>query len=371
VTDTYRAAGVDIDTGDSASKMFYEASKETWTNRDGLVGAIEAPVHLFSAVRFLSVVNDPEAVIGLNFDGVGTKVEVAERVGDHRTIAFDLLAMICDDAAITGAEPAVVGSIIDFSKISLPVARELASGMVAAATAAGVAIINGEIAELGSRVGGYGTSAYNWGGATLWFAKRSRLLTGTAVRAGQAIVAVREKGLRSNGLSLTRRILSRLHGEGWHVTAFQGSTLGKAALQPSIIYTRLITSLTGGYSSKPRCAVAGLVHVTGGGVPGKLARLLRVTGCGARLDQLFEPSPLILYCQEHGDVSDTEAYRTWNMGQGLLVITESPDIVVNAANDLGLEAQVSGSVQSRLGIEIVSKGYYGSSEQSLLTFGVD
>ena len=371
MSDSYRAAGVDLDAGDAASKLFYEASKQTWSNRDGLFGQIESPVHLFSAVRFLKLPVDSDAVIGINFDGVGTKVEVAERVGDHHTIAYDLLAMICDDAAITGAEPAVVGTIVDFSQVSVNVARELASGMISAAAAARVAVINGEIAELGNRVGGYSTNSYNWGGAALWAARRERLLTGTGIRPDQRIVAVREKGLRSNGLSLTRRILSREHGERWHVAPFHGTTFGKAALHPSTIYTRLITTLTGGLSGEALCAVSGMVHVTGGGIPGKLARILRVAQCGALLDDLFEPCALMLYCQEHGDVNDTDAYRTWNMGQGLLVISESPDIVVSTAHELGFEAKICGSTRKGLAIDIASKGYYGNRGNTSLSFGVD
>jgi phosphoribosylaminoimidazole (AIR) synthetase len=146
VTSTYAQSGVNLDAGDDASKIMFDASRLTWTNRSGIPGEISLSFDSFSSVRFVDVARFPDAIIGMNFDGVGTKIEVAERVVNHLTIAFDLFAMVCDDAARTGGEPILLGSILDCRKVSSGVIRDLANGMIAAANAAQVAVINGEVA---------------------------------------------------------------------------------------------------------------------------------------------------------------------------------------------------------------------------------
>jgi phosphoribosylformylglycinamidine cyclo-ligase len=305
----------------------------------------------------------------MNFDGVGTKVEIAERVGKHDTIAFDLFAMVCDDASIRGAEPVAVGSVLDFNRVSLEVVRDLARGMVEAAAAGRVAVVNGEIAELGTRVRGFGgTCCYNWAAAALWVGVRGRLITGQAVRPGDAIIGLREEGFRSNGISLARRVLGDAHGDRWHESPFGDSTLGHAVLRPSRIYTPLIVSLTGGYDGEPLASVSGMVHVTGGGIPGKLRRLLEPLGHGGEVDDPFEPGDVIKHCQEAGKVADREAYRAWNMGQGLLIVTNQADVGLQQARGTGFEAKTIGRVSKTPGIRIRSRGRQSEKKEAWLEY---
>jgi phosphoribosylformylglycinamidine cyclo-ligase len=353
---TYREAGVDVGLGDEASRILFEASRLTWANRRGRIGEIEDVAASFGDVRFFRGLTAADAVLGMNFDGVGTKVEIAERTGRHDTLAHDLLAMVCDDAAIRGAEPVVVGSILDCNRLSVEVVRQLAAGMVEAARIARVAVINGEVAELGGRVQGYGEHAYNWGGAVVWVGRRDRIVTGDAIRAGDAIVAVREPGFRSNGISLARRVFAARYGDGWHARPFGAGTLGEAALAASIIYTPLMVALTGGYDGEARAVVSGMAHVTGGGIPGKLGRLLRRSGHGAVLDDLFEPGEVVRECQAAGAIPDAEAYRTWNMGQGLLIVAPAAEPVLEVAAAGGFEARVAGRITTAPVIEIASRG---------------
>ena len=224
----------------------------------------------------------------MNFDGIGTKIEIAERIGKHSTLAFDLFAMVCDDAARDGGEPVLVGSILDFSKLSVDVVRQLAEGMIEAAKIARVAVVNGDTAELGSRVGGFSENAYNWGAAVVWLAHKERIITGFEIEPGQAVVAVKENGFRSNGLSLVRRVLMEQYGPNWHEYNLDDINLGESVWK-DLCYSPLITSFTGGYSGEPVAKVTGIVHITGGGVPGKLARALLASHNGARLQSLFVP----------------------------------------------------------------------------------
>ncbi|MFH1299348.1 MAG: AIR synthase related protein, partial [Patescibacteria group bacterium] len=154
---TYADAGVDIELGDDASRVMFEAAKATFLNRAGLVGEVIMPKDDFSGVRAIDVGALPEGtVMNMGFDGVGTKVEIAERMGRHDTMAYDLFAMVCDDAVVYGGEPVLIGSILDVNSLSLDAVKGLAKGYIEAAKAARVAVVNGEIAELGSRVSGFG-----------------------------------------------------------------------------------------------------------------------------------------------------------------------------------------------------------------------
>ena len=348
---TYEEAGVNIELGDDVSKILYNAAKQTWDNRKGKLGEIIVPFDDFSGVRAIDVSNLPSGTLmNIGFDGVGTKMELAERVGDHRTIAYDLFAMVCDDAVVRGAEPVLIGSILDVNTLTdnIEEVRQLAEGYVNAARDANVAVINGEVAELGNRVGGYGKFNYNWGAGLVWFANKDRLFTGLEIKDGDSIVALKENGFRSNGLSLVRKILNN---NDWP------SDLVQAALEPSKIYSGAVVDMFGGYDGEPKAEIHGVVHVTGGGIPGKLGRVLKPSGLGANLDNLYTPPDVMLECQKLGDVSNEEAYKTWNMGQGMLIISPNPADVISVASGHGIDAKEVGEVYSKPSVCIKSKGY--------------
>src|SRR3989338_8802779 len=169
--------------------------------------------------------------VNIGLGGVGTKMELAERVKNHRTIAYDLFAMVTDDAVVRGAEPVLIGSILDVNSLGtldksfIEEIRQLAEGYIGAAKAANVAIVNGEVAELGSRVGGFGSFNYNWGAAVVWFAKKDRMFTGKEIKEGDYLVGLREEGFRSNGLSLVRKIMMHKHGDNWHEKNYRNKNL--------------------------------------------------------------------------------------------------------------------------------------------------
>lgn len=367
---TYESAGVRRSLGDRASTILYEAAKQTWANREGRLGEVIVPFDDFSGLRAVDASSlPPGTLMNLGFDGVGTKVEIAERMRDHSTVAHDLFAMVCDDAVIRGAEPVLIGSILDINALAddegdfLHHIEALAQGYVEAAALAGVAVVNGELAELGSRIGGHGPFCYNWGASVLWFARKDRVLTGKEPQVGELIVAFREKGFRSNGLSLTRKVLSDTYGADWHKADFQGNTLGAQVLHPSQIYSHLMVDLMGGLEGEPKAKIHGASHITGGGIPGKVGRMLLASGFGAKLDALFTPNEVMLHCQEVAGVTDREAYETWNMGQGMVVVTPEPDKVLAVAANHQIEAQVVGHVIEAPEIMITSQGFHQKGEK--------
>jgi len=368
----YADSGVNIELGDDASEILYNAAKQTWQNREGSLGEVIVPFDDFSGLRMIDISGLPDGtMMCLGFDGVGTKIEIAERVGDFSTIAFDLLAMVCDDAVVRGGEPVLVGSILDVNtlgsgeKTHADKVRELSRGYIQAAKDANVAIINGEIAELGNRVGGYGEFNSNWGAGLVWFADKNKLFTGREIKPEDKIVAFRENGFRSNGLSLVRKILREKLDDEWHSVEFRDSTLGKHVLVPSKIYSKAVVDMHGGVGKEGKAKIHGVAHITGGGVPGKLGRILKESKLGANLDNLFEPPSIMTHCQKLAEVSDKEAYKTWNMGQGMLVITPDPDSVIEIASEHGIDARVVGEIVERSGIRIRNKGAFSDKESEL------
>ena len=338
----YKKAGVDIKLGDRASKILYHAAQKTWANRKGL-GKIFSPNKTFSGVRVIDVAKLPKnTMMCMGFDGIGTKVEIAQRLNKHDTIAYDLLAMTCDDAVMAGGEPVLVGSVLDVNKIDIKAVQQLAKGYVNAAKAAGVAIINGELAELGSHVGGYGKFHYSWCSTVVWFARKDRLFDGRKIKAGDYLVGLKENGFRSNGLSLVRKILGNC----------KDKKIWQKVLTPSTIYTKAAIEMFGGYSKKPQADVHGIAHITGGGIPSKLGRVLRPSGLGAVIDKPFNLPEIMQHCMKKGKVKEKEAYQTWNMGQGMIIITPEPNKIIKIANRHHIQAKTIGKVVKKAGIRI-------------------
>lgn len=365
----YAKAGVDVDVEAEASRIMYEASKATHKNREGKFGAITTPFDDFAGLRMVSAEQLPEgSFFSVGFDTVGTKVTLAERTGIHDTIAYDLFAMVCDDAVLRGGEPVLVGSTLDIRSFGsddryLPVLRDLARGYVSAAADAGVAVINGEIAQMGELIGGYGDFPYHWGAACVWFAKREKMFTGREIQAGDSVVMLREHGFRANGWSLVRKVFREAYGDEWHEADFEESKIGVEALKPSIIYSKCVVALHGGFETEGSCTIHGVAHLTGGGIPEKMNRVLRPSGLGAELTDLFELPPIMAHCQKLGSISDKDAYGTWNMGQGMALITPEPAKVIEEARAYGIEAKVAGKITKEPGIRLTSRGVQSPGEK--------
>lgn len=340
----YKTAGVDVKLGEQASKILYQAAQKTWQNRKKL-GRIFSPNKRFSGVRVIDVSRLPKnTVLGMGFDGIGTKVEIAQRLNKHNTMAYDLLAMTCDDAVMSGGEPVLAGSVLDVNKLggNMEAVKNLAAGYIKAAKQAGVTIINGELAELGAHIGGFGKFHYAWSSTVVWFGRKDRLFTGRKIKAGDYLVGLKEEGFRSNGLSLVRKVLRNNNHK----------TIWEKVLTPSKIYTKAAVAMFGGYDKTPQAKIHGIAHITGGGIPGKLGRVLKPSGLGAIINDPFAPPEIMKYCQKIGKVSEREAYSSWNMGQGMVIITPEPEKAIKIAKQYKISSKIIGEVVKGKGITI-------------------
>ena len=344
----YSDSGVDVDSGDRASDAFYQAARRTWSNRHAL-GRIIAPFDDFTGLRYIELPAGKGLALGKNSDGIGTKAEIAERLGKFDTLGYDLVGMTADDSAMRGTEPIALTNTLDVNRISNKQMQELAKGLELAAKCANVGVINGEIAELGDRVGGYGNFRLNWSADCLWIARRDRLIDGKKVKVGEHIVAFKENGFRSNGYTLARKIMEKAYGNEWQS---KNKAIARGMLLPSTIFTKLIVQLTGGVEGEPKAQISAMAHITGGGILGKLGRALKASGLGAELDSPFGPPKVMKEVIEIGGVETREAYSTWNMGNGFMVITNQPENVIKQARRMGIDAKVAGRIKSEKEIGI-------------------
>ncbi|HRG94658.1 MAG TPA: AIR synthase-related protein [Polyangiaceae bacterium] len=344
----------DLDRKAEASAIAARWAERTQTRQAGRDGACDPALrsHYAQTTRIAG------ARIASTTDGVGTKVEIAERTRIYDTLAFDLVAMVVDDLAAAGASPVALTNVLDVDRIDVPTVDALMRGLAGAAVAADVAVTGGEIAELGSRVGGFGEGMhFNWCATAIGHYPEGREpLTGANVRPGDALVALESPGFRSNGFSLLRGTLQRAFGDDWHDAPGPGATWGELALLPSVIYAPLVESLLAA-----GVALTGAAHVTGGGVPNKLGRVLRATGLGAHLTSPCEPPPYVLEAQRLGDIDDASAYRAWNMGQGFLLVVrpEAVGDALAACAARGIVGREAGVVDDSGAIRIESRGLHG------------
>jgi phosphoribosylformylglycinamidine cyclo-ligase len=363
---TYAASGVDTDIEAEASAILYGYAKQTWGNRAGKLGEPIAQNDNFSGLKFAEIGQLPDGTVSFgNADGLGTKPEFARAAGRYDTIATDLVAAVADDAAIIGAEPAHMITVLKVNTLGqdrsrLPIIEELASGYLEPAKKAGIAVINGELAQT-TTMGEFDKFKFNWDATLTWFAHESRLIDGSDIRPGDYLVGLAEDGIRCNGISLARTVLQTILGERWGEMDFYDQRMADAALTPSTIYSGAIVDMTGGadLDRKPKAVLHGAAHITGGGLPEKLLyRVLNRRGFGAIIDNPIEAPQFLRYIQGIGRISDHEAYRTWHMGQGMVLITPEPDDVMDVADQHGIESQVIGQVSRDPQSVIESTGLY-------------
>ncbi len=403
---TYADSGVDNEAKEDTSRILYEAARQTWENRKGRLGEILVPFDDFSGIRFINIAKLPEGtVMGEGADGIGTKPEISERIGNFTTNADNLFAMFLDDVLVRGGEPVLVTTVLDVNSLKnkggaqrIEEVRQLARGYVEAAKAGDVCVISGETAELGARVGGYSrlpgffTRArqglnyiirgqgitdsdfhLNWSGTCTWFANEKRLFTGREIQAGDSLVGLADYGFGSNGLSLVRKIGEQCFGREWHLerhrlASGETKTLGELVLTPCTIYTKSVVDMYGGYNREPKTEVHGVAHITGGGLPEKLKRVLRPSNLGAELTNPMAPPEIMSYFQRIGNVSDEEAYKTWHMGPRMVVVTPKPGEVIAIAKEHGIHGEYIGEVTREKGIRIRNRGAFSSEGKIVLYF---
>ena len=307
---SYRESGVDLDAAD-----------ETVARIAGHVRSTRRPEVLGDIGGFGGLVSIPtgyaDPVLVSSTDGVGTKLKVAEAAGRFDTIGIDLVAMCADDVAVQGADPLFFLDYVGVGRLVPSVVEDVVAGVAEGCRQAGCALVGGEVAEHGEG------HSMDLAGFCVGVVARAEVLTGEAVEPGDAVIGLLSPGLRSNGYSLARRLLGA-------DPAFLDELL-----RPSVIYAPRMAAL------RRAVPVHGFAHITGGGLPGNVARVLP-TGCDAVIRRGTWPVPSVFEeIQRRGSVSDDEMRRVFNLGIGMVAVVPA-DAADRALEVLGDAAVVGG-----------------------------
>ncbi len=331
---SYRDAGVDIDTGNALVERIKPLAAATF--RPGVMTGLGG----FGALFELPLGKYRQPVLVSGTDGVGTKLKLALELGRHDTIGIDLVAMCANDILVAGAEPLFFLDYYATGRLELEVATSVVAGIAKGCELAGCALTGGETAEM---PGMYAPGDYDLAGFCVGIAEKDQLLTPEKVQVGDTLLGIASSGPHSNGYSLIRKILefsdSPLHQD------LDGRTLGDLLLAPTRIYVKPVLELM---RTVPIHAMA---HITGGGLPENLPRVLPV-GTQAVIDRdSWQLPPIFAWLQAQGRVAETEMRRTFNCGVGLILCVPATmaTLACQRLSELGETAWILGQLEPCLG----------------------
>ncbi|MCW5250165.1 MULTISPECIES: phosphoribosylformylglycinamidine cyclo-ligase [unclassified Streptomyces] len=333
---SYKTAGVDIEAGDRAVELMKEWVAKT--RRPEVLGGLGGFAGLFDASALKRY---ERPLLASATDGVGTKVDIARRMGVYDTIGHDLVAMVMDDIVVCGAEPLFMTDYICVGKVHPERVAGIVKGIAEGCVLAGCALVGGETAE---HPGLLGEDDFDVAGAGTGVVEADRLLGPDRIRRGDTVIAMAASGLHSNGYSLVRHVLLNEAGLALdtHLDDL-GRTLGEELLEPTRIYSLDCLALT------RTTEVHAFSHVTGGGLAANLARVVP-DGLHAVVDRsTWTPAPVFDLVGRTGRVERLELEKTLNMGVGMIAIVpeESTDVALTTLADRGLDAWVAGTVTDR------------------------
>jgi phosphoribosylformylglycinamidine cyclo-ligase len=308
-TISYRDAGVDIDAGDDLVeriKPFAKATRipEVLADVGGFAGLCAVP----------GGVDDPVLVSGT--DGVGTKLKIAFLTGVHDTIGADLVGMCVNDIVTTGARPLFFLDYFATGKLDVPVAESVIKGIAAACKESGCALLGGETAEL---PGMYAPGEYDLAGFAVGIVARSKIVDGKRVAAGDKVIGLASSGLHSNGYSLARRVVLEAMKlrPGDRPRSLAGMSVAEALLTPTRLYAKHVQAVVGAGVD-----IHAMSHITGGGLPGNLPRVLP-DGFGIRLTTSWKRPPIIELISQL--VDEPELRRVFNLGVGFVFMVPAAE----------------------------------------------
>ncbi len=338
---TYAQAGVDIDAGNAMVEEIKPLVRAT--RRPGA----DAEIGGFGGLFDLKAAGFRDPILVAANDGVGTKVKIAIETGIHDTVGIDLVAMCVNDIIVQGAEPLFFLDYFATGKLSPEVGVAIVRGIAEGCRQAGCALIGGETAEM---PGLYARGDYDLAGFAVGAAERGTLLPKT-VAPGDVLIGLPSSGVHSNGFSLVRRIVEAA-GLAWNAPApfAPGQPLGRALLEPTRIYVKPMLA-----ALRQTDGIHGIVHITGGGFPDNIPRVLP-DGVGVRLDLDAIPVPPVFgWLARAGGVAEAEMLRTFNCGIGLIVIAapDTAEAVVAALQTEGEKPVLIGEVTPYAGGEPV------------------
>lgn len=336
---SYKQAGVDIDAGNALVGRIKPLAKAT--RRLGSMDELGGFGALFDVKKAGYV--DPLLVSST--DGVGTKLKIAQAAGKHDTIGIDLVAMCVNDLIVQGAEPLFFLDYFATGKLSVDVAEQVIKGIAEGCKLAGCALIGGETAEM---PGMYADGEYDLAGFTVGAVERTNVLPLVTLKAGDVVLGLASSGIHSNGFSLVRYIMEKNNLKFDSPAPFaDGLTIADALLIPTRIYVKNCLAAIRAFPQ----GIKGFAHITGGGLPENLPRVLPDSLC-AKIDRKsWELPPVFAWLKKAGNVPDHDFLRTFNCGIGMVVIVDK-----DSADAIMESLSKSGEIVYKLGVLVPRTG---------------
>lgn len=307
MSEAYKSAGVDIAAGNEAVERMKKHVKRTFRPE------VLTDLGGFGALFGLNKHKYEEPVLVSGTDGVGTKLKLAFAMDKHDTIGIDAVAMCVNDIVVQGAEPLFFLDYLACDKVVPEKIEAIVAGIAEGCAQSGCALIGGETAEM---PGMYGEGEYDIAGFTVGVVDKSKIINGSAIQAGDAVIGLASSGVHSNGFSLVRKLLLEDGGYGLQDTLpeLDGAKLGDVLLEPTRLYVKPVLSLI------EQVEVKGMAHITGGGFIENIPRVLP-EGVNVEIDYGSWPIlPVFKLLQAKGSVSNRDMFTTFNMGIGLVII---------------------------------------------------
>ena len=334
---TYRDAGVDIDAGQSFIDLIKPLAKTTATQGS------QADLGGFGGIFDPRAAGFQDPVLVAATDCVGTKLLLANAVGNHQTVGIDLVAMCVNDLIVHGAKPLFFLDYLATSKLNTDAASEVIRGITIGCRQAGCALIGGETAEM---PGLYAPGHYDLAGFSVGAAERGRLLTGSNIGIGDQILGLESSGIHSNGFSLVRKLIAEHNVDLKEASPFDSSqSLAHLLLTPTRIYVSSVLKLL----DQPESGVKGLAHITGGGFYENIQRILP-PDAAANLDAFRWPLPKVFsWLRQLGNVDPHEMAKTFNCGIGMVAVVGEDEIehVTKILGDAGETVHHIGAIAPR------------------------
>ncbi len=306
---SYRDAGVDIDAGNRLVDRIKPHARRT--SRPGVLSGLGG----FGALFELPLDRYRQPVLVSGTDGVGTKLKLALELNRHDTIGVDLVAMCVNDVLVVGAEPLFFLDYYASGHLNVDVAADVVKGIADGCEQAGAALVGGETAEM---PGMYGEGDYDLAGFCVGVVEKARIIDGSKVQPGDALLGLASSGPHSNGYSLIRKILAVSSAKLGQPFA-EGRTLGQALLIPTRIYVKPILQLLN------QVEVHAIAHITGGGLTENIPRVLPANTRAVIHMQSWQRPAVFQWLQQQGGVAEAEMRRTFNCGVGLVVCVAAED----------------------------------------------
>ncbi|MFT5111830.1 MAG: phosphoribosylformylglycinamidine cyclo-ligase [Parasphingorhabdus sp.] len=328
---TYKDAGVDIDAGDSLVDRIKPHAKRT--TRAECLGGLGG----FGGLFELASHRYKQPVLVSGTDGVGTKLKLAIESGRHETIGIDLVAMCVNDIIVCGAEPLFFLDYFAVSRLDPQHGETIIAGIAEGCLQAGAALLGGETAEM---PGMYQDGDYDLAGFAVGVVEKEDIIDGSRISPGNVLIGLSSTGPHSNGYSLIRKVLEI--SENGLDMPFLDSTLGEHLLTPTRIYVKSLLQL------QKQVTIHGVAHITGGGLPGNVVRILP-ENCSAAIDaNSWEVPEVFQWLQNTGNIAQAEMLRTFNYGVGMVLVVAADDVEQTLATlqESGESCWVLGQIKS-------------------------